>query len=183
MPARLPLQVRQRSQAGRPARSAVGRRPTDAALAGLLRPGTKPRATGYIGSAVVRRLEEDGHDVVALVKGGTEVPPGTPTRVGDLTDPDSLRAAVTDEIDAVLNIATPTGDSPPHRGAGAGRRGRRRILFIRPDVAAVNVHQRPMDLKGNVLTDLPEGRPFYVLAKDDGDWKIAAAQNTQVMKA
>lgn len=55
-----------------------------------------------------------------------------------------------------------------------------RILFIRPDVAAVNVHQQPIDLDGNPLPDLPEGRPLYVLAKQDGEWKIAAAQNTQV---
>ncbi|MFB4317824.1 SgcJ/EcaC family oxidoreductase [Actinomadura sp. 21ATH] len=55
-----------------------------------------------------------------------------------------------------------------------------RILFIRHDVAAVNVHQRPIDLDGRPLPGAPEGRPLYVLAKDNGEWKIAAAQNTQV---
>lgn len=55
-----------------------------------------------------------------------------------------------------------------------------RILFVRPDVAAVNVHQRPVTLDGRPVPDIPEGRPFYVLAKDDGEWRIAAAQNTQV---
>lgn len=55
-----------------------------------------------------------------------------------------------------------------------------RILFIRPDVAAVNVHQRPIDLEGRPLPGVPEGRPLYVLAKQDGAWQIAAAQNTQV---
>jgi uncharacterized protein (TIGR02246 family) len=55
-----------------------------------------------------------------------------------------------------------------------------RILFIRPDVAAVNVHQRPIHLDGRILEGAPEGRPFYILRKDDGAWKIAAAQNTQV---
>ncbi|MEO3891709.1 SgcJ/EcaC family oxidoreductase [Nonomuraea sp. B5E05] len=54
-----------------------------------------------------------------------------------------------------------------------------RILFIRPDVAAVNVHQVPIDQDGRA-TDDPEGRPFYILAKTEGLWKIAAAQNTQV---
>ncbi|MBN6055570.1 SgcJ/EcaC family oxidoreductase [Nonomuraea sp. RK-328] len=55
-----------------------------------------------------------------------------------------------------------------------------RILFIRPDVAAVNARQRPVSHDGEPLDDVPEGRPFYVMAKEDGRWRIAAAQNTQV---
>jgi uncharacterized protein (TIGR02246 family) len=54
-----------------------------------------------------------------------------------------------------------------------------RILFIRPDVAAVNVHQTPVAPDGTP-GDGPEGRPFYILAKEEGNWRIAAAQNTQV---
>ncbi|GIG63020.1 hypothetical protein Lfu02_73920 [Longispora fulva] len=65
-------------------------------------------ATGYIGSAVVRRLTREGHQIVALVKKSSAVVDAA-IRVGDLTDPDSLRAAVTDDIDAVLHLATPTG--------------------------------------------------------------------------
>ncbi|GAA0835087.1 SgcJ/EcaC family oxidoreductase [Streptosporangium amethystogenes subsp. fukuiense] len=56
-----------------------------------------------------------------------------------------------------------------------------RILFIRPDVAAVNVHQVPLTPDGTPA-DGPEGRPFYILAKEEGLWKIAAAQNTQVFE-
>jgi uncharacterized protein (TIGR02246 family) len=56
-----------------------------------------------------------------------------------------------------------------------------RVLFIRPDVAVVNVRQRPIRLDGDPLPGAAEGRPFYVLAKDDGTWQIAAAQNTQVV--
>jgi uncharacterized protein (TIGR02246 family) len=70
------------------------------------------------------------------------------------------------------------------------------ILFIRPDVAAVKVRQRPVRRDGRPLdmnTELsPEelvvnhpdkvpGGPLYVVAKDDGQWKIAAAQNTKVI--
>ncbi|MEL3951509.1 MULTISPECIES: NAD-dependent epimerase/dehydratase family protein [Streptomyces] len=67
-------------------------------------------ATGYIGSAVVARLTREGHDVVPLVKNAAGLHPDTPVRVGDLADPSSLRAAVTDDVDAVVNLATPTGD-------------------------------------------------------------------------
>ncbi|MFF8289523.1 NAD-dependent epimerase/dehydratase family protein [Streptomyces sp. NPDC016309] len=67
-------------------------------------------ATGYIGSAVVSRLTREGHDVVPLVKDAAALEPDMPVRVGDLADPASLRAAVTDDLDAVVNLATPTGD-------------------------------------------------------------------------
>lgn len=56
-----------------------------------------------------------------------------------------------------------------------------RVLFVRPDVAVVNVRQRPIRLDGSALPDIPEGLPTYVLAKDGGAWRIAAAQNTQVV--
>jgi nucleoside-diphosphate-sugar epimerase len=65
--------------------------------------------TGYIGSAVVRRLGSTGHEPVVLVRASDPAPDGIPTRVGDLTDPDSLRAVVTPDIDAVVHAATPTG--------------------------------------------------------------------------
>ncbi|MFI8456709.1 NAD-dependent epimerase/dehydratase family protein [Kitasatospora sp. NPDC085464] len=67
-------------------------------------------STGYIGSAVTRRLTADGHQVVHFVKDAGRLGPDAASRVGDLGDPASLRAAVTDDIDAVLNLATPTGD-------------------------------------------------------------------------
>ncbi|NED06236.1 SgcJ/EcaC family oxidoreductase [Streptomyces sp. SID6648] len=72
------------------------------------------------------------------------------------------------------------------------------ILFIRPDVAAVKIRQRPVSrAEGTYLDEIfhgqedpaelmaahPEavpGTPTYVLAKDDGVWRVAAAQNTQV---
>jgi uncharacterized protein (TIGR02246 family) len=56
-----------------------------------------------------------------------------------------------------------------------------RVLFVRPDVAVVNVRQRPIGLDGSPRPDLPEGLPTYVLAKEGGAWRIAAAQNTQVV--
>ncbi|MFJ9324434.1 SgcJ/EcaC family oxidoreductase [Streptomyces globisporus] len=73
------------------------------------------------------------------------------------------------------------------------------ILFIRADVAAVKVRQRPVSRAGGGYLDEifhgqedpaalmaahPEavpGTPTYVLARDDGVWRVAAAQNTQVL--
>ncbi|MFF5969995.1 SgcJ/EcaC family oxidoreductase [Streptomyces sp. NPDC012769] len=53
-----------------------------------------------------------------------------------------------------------------------------RVLFLRPDVAAVNVRQQPVRHDGTRIADRPEGRPFYILVKEDGAWRIGAAQNT-----
>ncbi|QDQ15454.1 SgcJ/EcaC family oxidoreductase [Streptomyces spectabilis] len=53
-----------------------------------------------------------------------------------------------------------------------------RVLFLRPDVAAVNVRQQPVRPDGTRIADRPEGRPFYILVKEDGTWRIGAAQNT-----
>lgn len=72
------------------------------------------------------------------------------------------------------------------------------ILFVRPDVAAVKVRQRPVTRDGKRLDevfrgqadpaalvarnpDAVPGTPLYVLAKDDGVWRVAAAQNTKVI--
>lgn len=54
------------------------------------------------------------------------------------------------------------------------------VLFIRPDVAAVKIRQRPVRLDGTPV-DENEGSPLYVLSKEDGEWKIAAGQNTIVL--
>ncbi|AZM58076.1 DUF4440 domain-containing protein [Streptomyces sp. WAC 01529] len=55
-----------------------------------------------------------------------------------------------------------------------------RVLFLKPDVAAVNVRQQPVRHDGTRITDRPEGRPFYILVKEDGTWRVGAAQNTVV---
>lgn len=88
------------------------------------------------------------------------------------------------------------------------------IVFIRPDLAAVKIRQRPITRDGRRLQEVlrdddaparrgrcgrpsaaerrwasevagnPEaapGTPLYVLAKDDGRWRIAVAQNTSVI--
>ena len=68
-------------------------------------------AGGYLGTAAAERLTAAGHQVVALVRDGAASASPYERRVGDLTDPASLTAAVTDDIDAVIHAATPTGDA------------------------------------------------------------------------
>jgi len=55
------------------------------------------------------------------------------------------------------------------------------VLFIRPDVAAVKVRQRPVTLEGRPLPGSNEGSPTYVMSKEDGRWLVAAGQNTEVV--
>ena len=67
-------------------------------------------STGYLGSAITDRLLSVGHHVAAVVHGTGEPDPRTEARVGDLASPESLRAAVTPDIDAVVHAAAPLGD-------------------------------------------------------------------------
>ncbi len=57
------------------------------------------------------------------------------------------------------------------------------VLFIQPDVAAVKVRQRPVTLDGKAIQGQQEGTPLYVMAKEDGHWRIVAAQNTVVLNS
>jgi len=54
------------------------------------------------------------------------------------------------------------------------------VLFIRPDVAAVKVRQRYFSAEGELVTELGEGTPMYVMSKEDGKWRLTANQNTAV---
>lgn len=54
------------------------------------------------------------------------------------------------------------------------------VLFIRPDVAAVKVRQRYARLDGQPMEGHSEGSPLYVMAKDNGRWRLVACQNTIV---
>ena len=55
------------------------------------------------------------------------------------------------------------------------------VLFVRPDVAAVKVRQRPVTLNGEPIEGQNEGSPLYIMAKEGGQWCIAAGQNTLVL--
>lgn len=53
------------------------------------------------------------------------------------------------------------------------------ILFIRPDVAAVKARARYLTLDGQQIGN--EGTPLYVMSKENGEWKLVACQNTEVL--
>ncbi|NUT33057.1 MAG: NAD-dependent epimerase/dehydratase family protein [Hamadaea sp.] len=76
-------------------------------------------AAGYIGSAVAAALVRHGHEVTALQR--TQPGDGFPyaVRLGDATDPATLRAAITDDIDAVINLAQHSGDQAVDEAATA----------------------------------------------------------------
>ncbi|MFB9905775.1 SgcJ/EcaC family oxidoreductase [Allokutzneria oryzae] len=54
------------------------------------------------------------------------------------------------------------------------------VLFIRPEVAAVKVRQRYLTLDGEPMPGDSEGSPLYVMAKEGGQWRLVAGQNTLV---
>ena len=57
------------------------------------------------------------------------------------------------------------------------------VLFIRPDVAAVKVRQRPATLNQQPIEGAQEGSPLYIMAKEEGQWRLVAGQNTAVVDA
>jgi UDP-glucose 4-epimerase len=65
-------------------------------------------ATGYLGGAVLRRLQAAGHTPVALLRRpGVALPDGVEARPGDVLDAASLRAAV-EGVDGVAHLAALT---------------------------------------------------------------------------
>jgi uncharacterized protein (TIGR02246 family) len=57
------------------------------------------------------------------------------------------------------------------------------VLFIRPDVVAVKVRQRPVTYDRQPIQDQNEGSPMYVMAREAGHWRIVAGQNTPVLQS
>jgi len=59
------------------------------------------------------------------------------------------------------------------------------VLFIRVDVAAVKVRQQYSNLDGSLVHNqdivFNEGTPLFVMAKEDGQWRLVACQNTEVV--
>lgn len=58
------------------------------------------------------------------------------------------------------------------------------VLFIRPDVVAVKVRQQYSKIAGRPVDDdditFTTGTPLFVMAREDGQWRLVASQNTEV---
>jgi dTDP-glucose 4,6-dehydratase len=73
-------------------------------------------ATGHVGGAVAERLAADGHDVVALSRGGGPTPAGAEALAADIGDPASVeRIAAAAPCEAVVHAAAliATGSDDP----------------------------------------------------------------------
>jgi uncharacterized protein (TIGR02246 family) len=57
------------------------------------------------------------------------------------------------------------------------------VTMLSPEVAAVNVRQRPVHKDGTPIAGELEGSPLYMLVKEGGRWMIGAGQNTKVQTA
>ena len=55
------------------------------------------------------------------------------------------------------------------------------VLFIRADVAAVKIRQLYTSTDGERSDDEGEGTPMFVMANEDGVWRLVACQNTGVV--
>lgn len=82
-------------------------------------------ATGYIGSVVVARLADAGHEPVALVRAGSptaaRLPHGTRVVAGDVVDAAGLRAALAEAgpLDGVVHLAPSAGGDADRAAATA----------------------------------------------------------------
>lgn len=54
------------------------------------------------------------------------------------------------------------------------------VLFIRPDVAAVKAHAQYWTLDGKPIGNAAS--PLYVMSKENGQWRLVACQNTEVVE-
>lgn len=90
-------------------------------------------ATGLVGSRLLPRLVDAGHDCRALVRGDADLPPGATAVRGDLADPGSLTPAV-EGVDAVVHLAALFRTQDEEAIWRANRDGTRHLI------AAVQAH-------------------------------------------
>jgi uncharacterized protein (TIGR02246 family) len=57
------------------------------------------------------------------------------------------------------------------------------ISFLKSDVAVVNIRQYPATKEGQVIEDGQGSVAIFVMTKHDGDWLVAAGQNSFLPKS
>lgn len=77
-------------------------------------------ATGFVGVNLVRELDKAGWELVILHRATSNLRPfdgldGIAYRVGDVTDPESLRRAIPEGCDAIFHVAGSVGHLPHRR--------------------------------------------------------------------
>ena len=115
-------------------------------------------ASGFLGGVLARRLREDGHDVVALVRRPESASRlaalGIELRTGDITDPESVKAAM-HGADGVFHAAAwyKVGQSAMTTGPGAATGGDRE----KKDAYRVNVEGTRVVLEAMRDLGVPRG--------------------------
>ncbi|WP_435358501.1 NAD-dependent epimerase/dehydratase family protein [Haloarchaeobius sp. DFWS5] len=101
-------------------------------------------ATGFVGGRLARRLLDDGHEVVALVRNPEDAVDlaelGGDIYGGDITDKDSMRAAMTD-ADCVFHLAAwyRVGVDDPSTAEAVNVEGTRNVLELADELGVGRV--------------------------------------------
>ncbi|MFC3456540.1 NAD-dependent epimerase/dehydratase family protein [Amycolatopsis speibonae] len=126
-------------------------------------------ATGLVGTRLLPRLVEAGHDVRALVRSERPLPSGVEGVVGDILDPDSLPAAVKG-ISAVVHMAAVLRTPNPEQIEQVNLDGTRNLIeavnanapearFMMASTSLVYSHDLPNPAREDDRTEAPMAYP------------------------
>ena len=130
-------------------------------------------ATGKTGRLLTRTLLDRGHDVIALVREGSDsltLPEGTGLRRGDLTD---LHPGVCDGADVVIFAAGSGGSTGPEMTDKVDRDGAMRLIDLAKDAGVDRFVM--LSSIGADRSDPSGDLAHYLKAKHDADAHLMAS--------